>query len=195
MSTQPREAVASVTGIEKGQYLSYTAATKPEVRPRDEVIGELFRSDYAGLVRLAYCIVGDRCAAEDVVMDAFCSLHKNWSRMRKASAPLPYLRSAVIFGSRTVIRQLIRERHRQTLSAIGTEDPSSEAALAGADADTLAVAVRALPTRQQEVIVCRYYLELSEAETAELLGMTLGTVKQHAHRAREALSARLEGEQ
>ena len=125
-------------------------------------------------------------------MEAFCSLHLHWSKMRQSSAPLPYLRSAVIFGSRSVVRQLVRDRRRPVVSDVGRPDPSSEDAIAGDEAGTLAGAVRTLPTRQREVIVCRYYLELSEAETAHLLGLSLGSVKRHAHRARETLSTRLE---
>lgn len=62
------------------------------------------------------------------------------------------------------------------------------------DARRLAAAVQTLPTRQREVVVCRYYLELTVAETAELLGITSGSVKRHAHRGIEALAARVEAE-
>lgn len=182
----------ALVATKEPSYLPYTTVPTAHDGSRDEVIEELFRSQYAGLLRLAYCIVGDRCCAEDVVMDAFCSLHGHWTTMRRSSAPLPYLRSAVILGSRTVIRQLVRERRRPTLSAVGRLDPSSEDAISSGEAHTLAVAVRTLPERQREVIICRYYLELSEAETATLLGLSVGSVKRHAHRAREALSSRLE---
>ena len=193
MDAQPEKAVTAMAGVEERNVLPFTTAPLIEGRPRDEVVEQLFTEEYAGLLRLAYCIVGDRCAAEDVVMEAFCSLYRRWSTMSRQSAPLPYLRSAVILGSRSVIRQLVRERRRRTVSEIGRPDPSSETAIRDDQADTLAQAVRALPARQREVIVCRYYLDLSEAETTHLLGMTTGSVKRHAHRAREALSARLEG--
>jgi RNA polymerase sigma-70 factor (sigma-E family) len=190
---EPAEAVTAMTGIEESSLLPFTTVPSVEGRPRDEAVEALFRSEYAGLLRLAYRIVGDRYAAEDVVMEAFCSLYRHWSGMRRASAPLPYLRSAVILGSRTVIRQLVRDRNRRPVWDVGRPDPSSETAIAGREADSLAEAVRTLPDRQREVIVCRYYLELSEAETAQLLGLSVGSVKRHAHRARETLSARLEG--
>ena len=60
-----------------------------------------------------------------------------------------------------------------------------------AERSRLAGAVGRLPRRQREVVVCRYYLELSVAETAELLGIGPGSVKRHAHRAIEALTTRL----
>lgn len=181
-----------VVGAQEPVELDYALVAALDDRPREAVIEELFRSEYAGLLRLATCIVGDRCSAEDVVMEAFASLHVHWSGMRRSSAPLPYLRSSVILGSRSVIRRMVRERRRRSPSEVGWPDPNSAAAIAADESDTLTVAVRSLPTRQREVIVCRYYLELSEAETAVLLGLSLGSVKQHAHRARLALSARLE---
>jgi len=87
---------------------------------------------------------------------------------------------------------MARERARGPLSEVGVPDPSSDALIARDEAHALADGVRALPDRQREVTVCRYYLELSEAETAELLGISVGAVKRHAHRAREALSVTVE---
>ena len=163
MSAEPAETVVAMTGIKEPRLLPYVPVPVEEGRSRDEVIEELFRSDYSGLLRLAHVIVGDRCAAEDVVMDAFCSLYRHWHRMRRESAPLPYLRSAVILGSRNAIRGLVRDRTRRQVAEIGRLDPSGEAAIADDDAAALTRAVRALPARQREVIVCRYYLQHSEA--------------------------------
>lgn len=163
-------------------------------RHRDEIIEDLFRHEYEGLLRMAYCIVYDRFTAEDIVMEAFCSLRLHWSGLRRTGSGLAYLRSAVINGSRSRIRQLVRDRARPTWDAPVADDPSSSHAIARDVSDRLARAVRALPARQREVIVCRYYLELGEAETAELLGISAGSVKRHAHRAREVLSARMEAD-
>lgn len=186
--------MTAVALVPQPRFLPFTTTPAVDERPSDEVMSELFRREYAGLLRLACCITGDRCSAEDVVMEAFCSLHVHWSQMRRSSAPLPYLRSAVILGSRSVLRQAVRARRRRTLSEIGRPDPSSEDAIAGAEAGTLADAVRRLPTRQREVVVCRYYLDLSEAETAATLRMSLGAVKTHAHRARQTLATHLRSE-
>ncbi|MCE0487671.1 sigma-70 family RNA polymerase sigma factor [Ornithinimicrobium sediminis] len=73
-------------------------------------------------------------------------------------------------------------------------DSSSASVIAHEEAHRLAEAVRGLPHRQREVVVCRYYPELSEAETAALLGMSAGSVKRHGHRARAALASRMEGD-
>ncbi|GGK69891.1 hypothetical protein GCM10011509_17890 [Ornithinimicrobium pekingense] len=161
-------------------------------RGRDDVVEELFSEEYEGLLRLAYCILGDRCSAEDVVMDAFCSLYVRWSAVRDTTWPVGYLRAAVLNGARSRIRALVRERTRTSWVEPPPVDTSSSSVIARDEAHRLAEAVRALPLRQREVVVCRYYLELSETETAQLLGIGTGSVKRHAHRARATLSTRLE---
>lgn len=188
------EAVANVVHPERVSLVVMRPMSPTDVvgRSRDDVIAELFQVEYAGLVRLAYVIVRDRCSAEDVVMEAFCSLHAHWGRVRSKSAPLAYLRTAVIFGSRSRVRELVRERGRRQISEVGVTDPNSAQAIARDEAGALAEAVRVLPRRQREVVVCRYYLDLSEAETAGTLGISVGAVKRHAHRARETLFRNVE---
>ncbi|HEY8545228.1 MAG TPA: sigma-70 family RNA polymerase sigma factor, partial [Acidimicrobiales bacterium] len=66
-------------------------------------------------------------------------------------------------------------------------------ALLDAESAEVLAALRALPDRQREVLALRYYLELSEAEIAEALGISTGSVKTHAHRGLAALAARFEG--
>lgn len=95
-------------------------------------------------------------------------------------------------GCRSRIRALVRERNRPGWAEPPPVDSSSSEVIARDEADRVAQAVRELPHRQREVVVCRYYLELGEAETAELLGIGIGSVKRHAHRARAALSTMLE---
>ena len=188
------ETVARVSDPQEIPLVDLSAVSGPDVdsRVRDDVVAELFERQYAGLVRLAYVVLQDRAFAEDVVMEAFCSLQLRWSSVRNKAAPGAYLRTAVLFGCRSKIRELVRERARRPVSEVGPPDPSSASAIAHDEARALAVAVRALPHRQREVVVCRYYLELSEAETAELLGISVGAVKRHAHRARETLFATVE---
>jgi len=194
MQHQAGEAVAAVTQPDETLPVTLTVVGRPAAdrRDRDELVSELFRQEYAALVRLAYVVLHDRGSAEDVVMEAFCSLHSRWATVRNKAAPAAYLRSAVLFGCRSRIRELVRERSRRPLAEVNAPDPSSAGAIAHDEAHALAVGVRSLPDRQREVVVCRYYLELSEAETAELLGISVGSVKRHAHRAREALLTLLE---
>ena len=148
-----------------------SAAVAPPRVDRDEAFGVLFRTHATGLVRLAYCLLGDREAAEDAVQEAYLSLYRNWNSLRDHGSSHAYLRAAVINRSRSGQGQMVRARRvRQRLASVDLPTPSSEARMIeNDDARRLAAAVQALSTRQREVVVCRYYLELSEAETAAML--------------------------
>lgn len=153
----------------------------------------LFRRHYLGLVRLSYCLVEDQSTAEDVVQDAFMSLQRNHRRLRDPEAAAAYLRSAVLNLSRSHLRRLIRNRGGAATSSLAAPSPE-ERAVAHDQERRLWHAVRALPQRQREVLVCRYYLQLNVAATADQLKISAGSVKRHAHRALHALQVRLEVE-
>ncbi|WP_353950347.1 sigma-70 family RNA polymerase sigma factor [Knoellia sp. S7-12] len=161
---------------------------------RDEAIGALFRAHCADLVRLGYALTGDRGAAEEAAQDAFISLHRNWGSLRDHSASRAYLRAAVVNRCRSVHRQRARTvRVVQPLRPDLVELPGADIdALAHEASQRIASQVRTLPTRQREVIVCRYYLDLTERQTAELLQVSVGSVKKHASRALAALHVGLE---
>ena len=67
---------------------------------REEAFGVLFRKHAEGLIRLAYCLLGDRESAEDAVQEAYLSLYRNWDRLRDQGSSHAYLRAAVINRSR-----------------------------------------------------------------------------------------------
>jgi len=172
------------------QAVAFSSARVPE---RGTAVDLLFRRHYVDLVRLAYCVLGERGAAEDAVQDAFVSLHANWARLEDPGAALGYLRSAVLNRCRSRVRDLVRERAPRPWRADRlTQDSSEEEAVRSDEAGQLAAAVRTLPTRQRQAVICRYYLELDERETATLLGIGTGSVKRHTHRAVKALGTRLE---
>ncbi|KJK10186.1 hypothetical protein UB45_19990 [Terrabacter sp. 28] len=156
----------------------------------------LFRSHCVELVRLAYCLLGDRERAEDAVQEVYLSLFRHWPPRDEASA-LAYLRAGVINRCRSDQRRLYSARRGQPLlqlSAVGAQAGADAATdvVARDEASRLADQVRGLPRRQREVITCRYYLQLTERETAELLEIGVGSVKRHAHRGLVTLQARLE---
>ena len=170
-----------------------SAEQRPVPTPvdRDEALSILFREHYTSLLRLAALLVDQRAAAEDVVQDAFVKLHRSWHRVRDLERAPAYLRSIVLNTARSRLRRRrVAERHRP--------DPLPDAASAEAAAmlsdDQRAVidALRELPRRQRECVALRYYCDLSEAEIAETLGISRGSVKSHSHRALSALSSRLE---
>lgn len=157
----------------------------------DGSLSLLFTRNYLPLVRLAACLTGERDSAEDVVQDAFVSLQRHRSTLRDPTAAEAYLRSAVINGSRSQVRRLVRERSRRRPASV-PEASSEELAVENDAHARVFHAVQRLPTRQREVVVCRYYLELSEAETARLLEISTGSVKRHAHRAVKAIQLQVE---
>ena len=156
----------------------------------DAAIAELFRTQRLGLVRLALLLVDDRETAEDVVQDAFAALHRRWSGLAAESSALPYLRSCVINGARSVLRRRRTVRSRW-LDDPGTADPADVSTMLAAEHAAVLAALHRLPERQREVIVLRYWAELSEAEIAAALGISAGAVKSSASRGRDALAALL----
>jgi len=152
---------------------------------------DLYREHYASLVRLASLLLHDVAAAEDVTQDAFAKVHVGWGRIRDPEKALAYVRSAVLNGARSRMRHLhVVDRHRPEP---GRDTQSAEAsALSGEEHREVIAALRALPTRQRECLALRYYLGLSEAEIADTLGISAGSVKTHTHRGIAALEKTLE---
>ena len=155
-------------------------------------VAALFDLHYVELVATARFLVDDRETAEDVVMEAFLSLHRHWSRLRNPNDAHRYLRSSVLNGSRSQLRRRkVRRRHE---GAAGAEDLANleDVAAHGADHTTFVEALRGLPSRQREVLVLRYYLGMQEHEVAQQLGIGTGSVKQRSSRGLAALAHLLE---
>ena len=167
------------------------------VRPladADTCVEQLYAAHWRSLVRLSVLLVRDVGTAEEVVQDAFVAMHGRWSTLREPDKALAYLRQAVVNRSRSALRhRAVVERHvrreggRADVHGQGADDAS----LAAVRRDAVLEAMRALPTRQREVLALRYYLDLSEGEIAEALGISTGAVKSHASRGAAALRARL----
>jgi RNA polymerase sigma-70 factor (sigma-E family) len=164
----------------------------------DDALVEIYRAHYSGLVRLAILLADDNAAAEDIVQDAFVKLHRGWGRLRDPEAALPYLRACVVNGGRSRLRRLRTSRAYVATQAAGGDRvaehlPSAEhRALLNESHRELLAAVQTLPERQRQVLVLRYYAECTESETADTLGISVGAVKSHAHRAVASLGKKLE---
>jgi RNA polymerase sigma-70 factor (sigma-E family) len=156
------------------------------VQPTEQEFAELFRASWPRLFRLAYAVSGDRVAAEDDLQNAFAKVYAQWGRVQRADHPEAYLRrivlNEVLGGRRTGF--LKRERPHGNVELRGAV-ASPEGTVV--DHDALWSAVRALPPRQRAVVVLRYYEDLSEAEIADALGCSRGTVKSQASAALTAL--------
>jgi RNA polymerase sigma-70 factor (sigma-E family) len=165
----------------------------PDV-PADPVsqVAALFRDHHGELVRLALLLVGDVPTAEDVVQDIYARLHARPDRLEDCQAPLPYVRAAVLNGCRSVLRHRGLARRIGVLHAAALRDEPLASAesevILSEDRRAVLAALARLPRRRREVLVLRYYLGLSEAEIAAVLGVTAGTVKSTAARALAALA-------
>ncbi|MFC7502282.1 SigE family RNA polymerase sigma factor [Nocardioides sp. CPCC 206347] len=159
----------------------------------DTAVERLYVDHWDRLVRLSVLLVRDRGQAEEVVQDAFIELHRRWSRLEDPDKALAYLRQTVVNRSRSTLRHRgVVQRH---LARQHTEDiapPADEPVLAASRRRAVLDALQHLPRRQREVLALRYYLDLSEAEIAETLGISKGAVKSHASRGAAALRPLLE---
>ena len=164
--------------------------TSPRAANPTQAVAELFLGHHRRLVGLASLLVDDRQTAEDVVQDAFAGLHRHWSRLRDPEAAVGYLNRAVVNGSRDTLRRRRRAGTAmlQLVPRSGELSSAEHDVVAHQDADRLWAAVTALPTRQRQVLVLRYYLDQSESEIAETLNVSRGSVKRHASRGIAALA-------
>ncbi|MGX7823901.1 SigE family RNA polymerase sigma factor [Actinokineospora sp. 24-640] len=159
----------------------------PPARPEAPLtLEDLYRTHRMRLIRLALLLVDEPATAEDVVQEAFTGLHRHWGNLRDSAAAVGYLRTAVVNGSRSVLRRRKTAREYTPPHAPNARSAESLAMLT-AEHQHVVKALQQLPPRQREVLVLRYYGNLSEAEIAEAAGISRGTVKSTASRALEAL--------
>ncbi|MEU8251999.1 SigE family RNA polymerase sigma factor [Nonomuraea sp. NPDC048916] len=159
------------------------------IRERVDV-SSIFAEHHVGLVRLALVMVGDRATAEDVVQEAFARTHAGWGRLRDPDRALAYVRSAVFNGCRSVMRRRAALFRR----AVPYEPPvwsaESEVLLSEERREVL-LALRELPRRQREALTLRYYLDLSDQEIAETMGISGSTARSTIARGLAALAKAL----
>jgi RNA polymerase sigma-70 factor (sigma-E family) len=160
---------------------------------REAGVVAVFEAHYSHLVRLARHLTDDPADAEDVVMDAFVGLSRHWQHVRRTEDAFFYLRTSVVNGSRSRLRRLKIARERRHTQLDRDAAPADQAAMAHLEQEAVVRALRVLPRRQREVLVLRYYDGASEAEIAEVLGITVGSVKTHASRGLHAVAEHLEG--
>ncbi|MEA2828530.1 MAG: hypothetical protein QOG43_2969, partial [Actinomycetota bacterium] len=138
-----------------------------------DAFSQFYRSAWPDLVRFAHLLTGSRARGEEVVQDAFIGYLRHADTVTE---PFAYLRRAVINGAANTTRG---GRHREHPVELVPE----LAAVPSAEVDETFARLSGLPYRQRAVIVLRYYLDLSEAEIADVLSIRPGTVKSVHHRA------------
>ena len=150
-------------------------------------------------VRLAHVICGASGDAEDAAQQAFVKAHRALDRHRDGEPLRPWMLRIVANEAKNQ-RRASGRRSRYELALVGDRAsgeaaPSPEdAVLAQEDRTRLLALVVGLPGRQRDVVACRYLLGLSEAETADVLGLARGTVKSRLARALRKLRSTLESE-
>jgi RNA polymerase sigma-70 factor (sigma-E family) len=145
-----------------------------------ESFAAVFNAHHRQAVRLAYLLTSDPHQAEDVVAEAFAKVYVRWQRgeVRDVGA---YLRRAVANEANSKLRRRYLER-REAQRRAGDDRGVRTVDDSAADHDQVWQAIQRLPDRQRKAVVLRYYEDLSEAETAEILGCSVGTVKSQVSR-------------
>lgn len=156
----------------------------------DDALEVLFSTHYRDLVRLVSGLLDDNESCEEVVQEAFAAMLQR-PRRPDPGKEAAYLRSAALNGARSQLRKRrVRRRH---LELVPEPSEAAEAtALAHVENQRVLDAIRSLPRRQSEVLLLRYQAELTEAEIAETLGISPGSVKTHTSRGLAAVRHRLE---
>ena len=158
----------------------------------DAVQDEVFRAFVAArghaLIRTAYLLTGDQHLAEDLVQTALEKAVRHWAAIREVGAAEQYVR-------RTMYRENISvwRRRRLTELPVDVVPEPRDGTIAGSptgraeDRMVLRDALMSLGPRQRTVLVLRYFEDLTERQTADLLGISVGTVKSQAHKALHAM--------
>src|SRR5215471_5290830 len=154
---------------------------------------EFVQARSGSLMRTALLLTGqNRAEAEDLLQLALERAYRHWPRVMESGEPERYIRKIIANASTDRWRRLAR-RPEEALLADGAGPGVPDHTAEVVDRDYLLRALAGLPPRQRAVLVLRYFDDLPEAEIAEMLGCSLGTVKSHAARAlsrlREAAEA------
>jgi RNA polymerase sigma-70 factor (sigma-E family) len=150
----------------------------------DERFAAYVRNRGAHHLRVAVLLTGDWRAAEDLVQESLVKLYRAWPKLAADSDPDAYLRRIMVNTHRSWWRARWR---RESPAGEMPETVIADFADGQALAAQVRQALQALPRRQRAVLVLRYFADLPEAEVAQLLGCSVGTVKTHSHRGLRAL--------
>jgi RNA polymerase sigma-70 factor (sigma-E family) len=155
-------------------------------RDADRAVTALYGSHYRSLVGLATLLVRDESVAEEVVQDSFVAMHSAWPRLADRDRALSYLRQSVARRCRLVLQ------HRLVPGKLAPGQPDAGPdPVRRTEPSGVISALHALPSRQREALVLRYYGGLSEAQIASVMGISAGAVKTHTARAMAALRSEL----
>lgn len=131
------------------------------------------------LLRTAHLLTGDRGHAEDLLQTALIKTYRHWDRIRDRDDPSAFVRRVLVTTHAGWRRRLrVSEFVSTTPLLAGVSEPAFDTG----DRQVVIAALGQLPPRMRAVLVLRYWEDLSEAGTAEVLGCSVNTVKTHASR-------------
>ena len=164
------------------------AARRGSPGEAEQVFRDFVAARSPALQRTAYLLVGDWALAEDLVQTALIKTYLAWRRLDSVAAIEPYARTVLVH---TASRWWRRRWRGERPTAMLPERPVNDGTDASAERDRIWRLILGLPARQRAVLVLRYYEDLTEAQTAVMLGLSIGTVKSHTARALNTLRQRL----
>ena len=159
-------------------------------RSQDQIsaFADLVEARSTAMLRLAYAVVGDYQLAQDLLQESLVKVYVAWPRLRDGAAAEAYVRRTIVTTAISWRRR--RSFHESAVDAVPEEHgPDNSDRLA--THDVLLDHVRGLPPRQRTALVLRYYEDLSEVETADLMGCSTGTVKSQVSAAVDKLRERV----
>ncbi|MEZ5097308.1 MAG: SigE family RNA polymerase sigma factor [Nocardioides sp.] len=160
--------------------------------PYDDEFAAYLAARQPALLRTAYLLTGNRADAEDIVQTALAKLYLSWGRVQSRDSVDGYVRRIMVNENSSLWRRAFKRREHSTDTLPEQATASAAQAVELGDRDRLLWDfVQTLPRKQRAVVVLRYYEELTEAEVADVLGISVGTVKSQASRALGALRQRV----
>ena len=160
-------------------------------RPEARAFHEFVAARSASLLRTAYLVVGDYQLAQDLVQESLVKTYMAWRRLRDVGNAEAYARRVMVTTSISWRRRRsFDERPVEVFPEVAVADAADVVA---AEAD-LWTQLRALPPRQRAAVVLRYCEDLSEAQTADLMGCSVGSVKRHVSHGLSKLRDRMGGQ-
>jgi RNA polymerase sigma-70 factor (sigma-E family) len=159
---------------------------------RDAEFTEYLAARQPTLLRTAYLLTGDKHQAEDVLQTSLAKLYLAWDKVHDRGAVDAYVRRIMVNENNSLWRRAWKKREFAT-EVIPEGSPHHDQYDEGTN-DQLWEVVQTLPPKARSVVVLRYYEQMSEAEVADALGISIGTVKSQCSRALAALRQRVPAE-
>ena len=154
-------------------------------RPNDAEFTDFVRHHGPGLLRTAGLLTGDRARGEDLAQTALATAYAHWSKVQAADEPVAYVRKLLVNSHLNWLRRLTNVE--QVIESVPDRVDGADLQARYAQADELRSALLRLSPRVRTAVVLRYFDDLSEAETARLMGCSTSTVNNHVGRGLAAL--------